>query len=153
MGDRKGPPKPPEAPTLDDLDTSGQITLPLGGEDYVMRPSWEAIQSIERQLRPLFDLAGAANLGKLTIEEMAVIAAAMMRAHGKAAPEDANARTYNNADVGRLAELIYEAGAPRVCARLSIVLIGALTGGYTAAGERKPATETTGTAGKTPAAG
>ena len=132
-------PKPDEA----EIDTRGHITLPVDGTEYVLRPSFEAIVSIERQLgRSLFDLAGDSTQGRLSFEDMGVIASEMMRAYGKSNPEDPLASSYRGAKAERLSELIYEAGGPRICARITVLLMGALTGGYTASGEVKPVATT-----------
>lgn len=124
-----------EAPAT--LDVSGQITVPLDGQDYLLRPSYEAILAIERELGPLFGLAHRATLGQLTAEEQAVCVAELMKAHGRA-DKEASA-DYRDPKPKRIGELIYEAGLPRICARLGVLLAGALNGGYDAAGEAKAA--------------
>lgn len=131
MASRK--PKPALA-----VDTRGRIAVPLGGADYFLRPSWEAIQAIEAELgRSLTTLSGQAVAGQLSIRDMAVICTEMMHAEGKADP--LAAPSYKGARVEKIAELIYEASAPSITARLAVILMGAVTGGYTAAGEPKPA--------------
>lgn len=127
------------------LDTQGQIAVPLDGQDFVLRPSYEAIRNIERQLaRSLFDLAMAASQGGLAIDDQAIIVNEMMRAHGKTiSDDDPLATTYRSSNTTRIADLIYEAGAPRVSARLVVLLTGALNGGYAASGEAKAGTAAT----------
>jgi hypothetical protein len=132
--------KKAEAADTPSVDTHGQITLPLGGYDYVLRPSIEAIEAIERQLRPLAQLEADAAGFSLPIRDMAVIAAEMMRAHAVAKPNDPKVASYKGADPDKLVKLIYEEGAPKVCVRLYVVLSGALSGGYTATGEAKAGT-------------
>jgi hypothetical protein len=120
------------------LDLSGQITVTLEGQEYVLRPSHRAIINMEKRLnRSLFDLAGLATQGRLTITEMAVACVEMMRAHAEHCPEDPDVATYKSVKEARLEELIFEASAPVVSARLTVLLMGALTGGYTASGEMK----------------
>jgi len=131
-----------EAAELPKVDSRGQISVPLAGQDYVLRPSHEAIMAIERQTRPLYQLATAAEGGSLTLEEQAICVVEMMKAYGAANPEDALASDYKGANAKKVGALIHEAGSFRICARLYIVLSGALYGGYTASGEVKAATET-----------
>lgn len=122
------------------VDDRGQMLVPLGGYDYVLRPSEEAIANIERQLgRSLYQLATAAPAGGLSLDDMAVIIAEMMRAYGKANPDDPAVASYCGAKTESLRGMIYEAGAPSIVARLSIVLVGAMAGGYTASGEARAA--------------
>lgn len=132
-----GPASDPEdAPTLD---LRGQMALPLGGEEYLLRPSHTAIIAIEKRLgRTCFVLSGQAMRGELNTEELAVIATELMLAEGRHLGKDAPA-VYKGAKVERISELIYEEGAPRILARIAIVLLGAATGGYTAKGEARPA--------------
>jgi len=120
------------------LDARGQVTLPLGGVDYGLRPSFAAISAIERKLRPLPALVAEGGRGDLSLADMGIIAAELMRAYGEANPSDELADTYKTSKPERLAELIYEAGSPRILARLLVVLIGSFNGGYTASGEAKP---------------
>lgn len=119
-----------------ELDARGQIAVPLGGADYVLRPSEEAVSTIERKLGcSLSDLAGKATYQRLTLDEMAIIVTEMMHAHAKSDPTAGP--SYSGAKPERVRALIYEAGAPRILARLVPLLIGALTGGYSASGEAK----------------
>jgi hypothetical protein len=122
------------------VDTRGQITVELDGTDFVLRPSYEAIMEAERETGlSLFDLAGLASNGRMTFEQMGVVTAAFMRAHGKASPDDPLKSSYIGAKPAKLSQLIYEAGGPKVIGRLTVLLVGALTGGYTSSGEAKAA--------------
>jgi hypothetical protein len=122
------------------VDTRGQISGELDGTAYVLRPSYEAIMEAERETGlSLFDLAGLASNGRMTLEQMGVVTAAMMRAHGKANPDDPLKSSYAGAKPSKLSQLIYEVGGPRVMGRLTVLLVGALTGGYTSSGEVKAA--------------
>lgn len=126
-------------PEAQAVDVRGQIKVSLGGADYMLRPSHEAIEAIESTLgRSLMELAQQALAGTLKIADLAIICAEMMRAHGRANPDAGP--SYKGAQAERLAGLIYEASPPTITARVAIVLMGAVTGGYTAAGEPKPAT-------------
>lgn len=127
--------KKPDTP---EVTFQGEITVPLEGIEYVLRPSYAAIMAIERQTgRSLFDLAGEATSGRMTIADMGVICAEMMHAYGREDPECEMASTYKGAKPERIASLIYETGGPRVSARIAVLLMGALTGGYTASGKIK----------------
>lgn len=120
------------------VDTRGRIMVPLGGADYVLRPSWEAIEAIELELgRSLTTLSGQAVGGQLSIRDLATICTLMMHAEGKADPHAAP--SYKGARIEKIAELVYEASAPSITARIAVILMGAVTGGYTASGEMKPA--------------
>jgi len=119
-----------------EVDVRGQVTAPLDGVDYVLRPSEEAILAAERQCGcSLHVLTEKATYSRLTLDEMAIIVTEMMRAHGKA--DSSAGPSYSGAKVERVRTMIYEAGAPRITARLVVLLRGALTGGFTASGEWK----------------
>jgi hypothetical protein len=119
------------------VDTRGQITVPLGDADYLLRPSREALSAIEKKLgRSLLVIAGQAVNGSLSVEDMAIICVEMMKAQGKADPK--SGPSYSGAKVEKIADLIFEQGTPSITARLVVLLMGAVTGGYTASGEVKP---------------
>jgi hypothetical protein len=67
------------------VDTRGQITVPLGGADYVLRPSREALSAIESKLHRSMHgaSAGQAINGSLSVEDIAAICVEMMKAHGE----------------------------------------------------------------------
>lgn len=124
------------------LDARGQLTITLDA-DYVLRPSQEAIMEVEQQTGlSLFDLAVLASNSRLSQQQMGIVTAAMMRAHGKANPDDPLKSTYAAAKPETLAGLIYEAGTTRIMGGLAVLLAGAINGGYTASGEAKAATGT-----------
>lgn len=125
-----------------EVDTRGEITLPLDGVDYHLRPSRKAISAIEKKLRPLPALVAEGSRGDLSLVDMSIIAAELMHAWAEANPSGERALGHREAKPERLADLIFEAGAPGIFTRLLLVLMGAMNGAYTAAGERKP-TETT----------
>lgn len=124
------------------LDARGQMALELGGQKYVLRPSFEAILTVESKLRPLASLAYDAERNALTLGEMGVIVSEFMRAQGKACPQDELAGDYQGAKAERCSQLIFEAGSMAVCMKLYLVLLGAVTGGYDAKGEAKAPTKT-----------
>lgn len=131
-----------EAAKVVQLDARGQLTIRLDA-DYVLRPSQEAIMEAEQQTGlALFDLASLAANSRMTLQQMGIVAVAMMRAHGKANPDDPLISTYRSAKPETLSGLIYEAGTPRIMGALTVLLAGALNGGYTASGEAKAATGT-----------
>lgn len=134
------PPVPAE--TQEEVDERGRLTLALDGVEYRLRPSHEAIKAIERATgRTTYDLCVAASRVTMPLETMAVVVSELMLAEGKALPEDAENRAdYLGAKLGRVEELIYEAGIPKTAARIYVVLMGAVSGGYTAKGEAKAAT-------------
>jgi hypothetical protein len=121
-----------------ELDLRGQVTLPLEGQDYVLRPSYEAISAIEKALgKSHEELAHAAVRYQLSYSDLAIICTEMMRAYGKAKPDDPLVTTYRGVKPERLEVLIYETGKAKVTTRIAVVLAGALSGGYTASGEVK----------------
>lgn len=124
------------------VDNRGQISVRLGGADYVLRPSYEAIEASEEETGlSLFDLATLASNCRMKVKDMGVVVAAMMRAHGKENPDDPMKTQYLGAKADKISRLIHEAGPAKIMGRLSILLSGALLGGYTASGEAIAATE------------
>lgn len=119
-------------------ETRGEIALDLCGTEYVLRPSYEAIQAIEKKLgRGLLALARAGGEGDLTLGETAIIATECIKAYGRAVDNKMLAASSPE----RIAELIYETpdGQAGVMGRLSMMLGLAVTGGYDKSGELKPA--------------
>ncbi|HEY0116289.1 MAG TPA: GTA-gp10 family protein [Allosphingosinicella sp.] len=127
----------------------GELTLNLGGATYGLRPSFEAIEAIESKVRPLDVLVETLNQGRVPLAELGIITAELMRGYGASHPDDPMIATYRGSNPEKLARLIYEEGVPTVRIVLLVILAGALTGGYDAAGEVKA----TGTTKATPAAG
>lgn len=131
--------KSDDAPQVVKIDERGQISILLDA-DYVLRPSVEAIMEAERETAlSLFDLASLAANARMRLEQMGILVAAFMRAHGKANPDDPLKSTYLGAKPETLAGLVMEAGAPRIMSALAVLLAGALNGGYTASGEPRAA--------------
>ena len=131
-------PKPEKLPQVVKLDERGQVSIRLDAE-YVLRPSVEAIMEAERETAlSLFDLATLAANSRMRLDQMGIVTAAFMRAQGKASPDDPLKTSYLGAKPEKLAGLIMEAGAPRIMGALTVILAGAINGGYTSAGEMKP---------------
>lgn len=120
------------------LDTRGQIAVELDGTQFTLRPSFEAILEAEKQTGlNLYELATLAANSRMSIDQIAIVVAATMRAHGKANPEDPLKSSYVGAKAETLAPMIYEACSSRVMGRVAVLLAGAVMGGYTASGEAK----------------
>lgn len=111
----------------------GEHGLVLGGRTYRLRPSFTAIQAIEAGTgRALVALARAGNLGELTLKQIGLIAAEMIRAGA-----DEKDELTRQVSSDRIAEMCFEAGVPAVMARVTLALVDAATGGRTAEGEAK----------------
>jgi hypothetical protein len=125
----------------------GEIFLPLDGQRYWLRPSHAAIEAAEKDTgKSLAELTNLAHRQSLSIAEQAVVAQEMMKAWGRANPEDEMASSHSGANRKRVAELIYEAGAISIQPRLAVLLTLALTGGVDASGEMKAVAKKTGDA-------
>ncbi len=120
----------------------GEIALPLGGADYVLRPSHEAIDEFQAITgKGLMQLARDALQGSMTTGECAQIATECIRAWGRATKK-ASAIGVN---APRVNELILESegGFHSAITTIAGMLSLASTGGYTASGELKPTTKPT----------
>jgi hypothetical protein len=117
----------------------GEVTLTLDGQEFVLRPSYEAIQQFEQQTgKGVFELARAALDGKLTATDMATVATECIRAWGRQT-EDTSAKGANSTRIG---EMMAEADGGWIAALNAIgeLLANAAMGGYTAKGEVKAET-------------
>ena len=120
--------------------TRGEVSLELEGQEYVLRPSYEAISAFEAQTdRSLIDLARAAGDGQLKMNEAAIIATECIKAHGRAIDDKAMA-AFKPSRVGDLI-LQAEGGLLIAVKRLELLLFMAATGGYTGSGEVKAPTK------------
>jgi hypothetical protein len=121
-----------------DVDARGQISVELDKTRFTLRPDWEALNNAEQLTgRSLHQLAERAAAGGLSMMEMGILVSEFMKAHARA---DTNAGpSYRGAKPEKVARLIQEAGTVAVTARLAIILVGAITGGYDATGEPIPA--------------
>lgn len=128
----------------DEVDDRGEITLPLDGHEYHLRPSFEAIKACEKKLNMSHAmLAGRAQTNMLSISDQAIIAAEFMHAYARTHKDDPLHTDHAGAQPARLEELIFEAGGMRVQPRLAVLLIGALAGGVDKSGEWKAEALTT----------
>ncbi|NLS28157.1 hypothetical protein S2M10_31660 [Sphingomonas sp. S2M10] len=113
----------------------GEHELVLGGKTYVLRPSFEAIAAAEKKAGyALTVLARMANTGELSLRQVGVIAAELIRA-------GSDSDFVRNVDDERIAQLAYEAGMRTIMPRLALVLIDAALGGRKASGEAKAVAE------------
>ncbi|MFN3424893.1 MAG: GTA-gp10 family protein [Novosphingobium meiothermophilum] len=114
----------------------GEIALDLGGREFVLRPTYQAIQAIESKTGKGI-LALARGTTELTVLDAAIIAAECIKAHGKHIGDEMMA-SYTPVKLG---EMIFETegGVGACLGRLSVLLMLAATGGYTASGELKAA--------------
>lgn len=104
----------------------GEVTLPLDGTDYVLRPTFAACSAIETQTgRSLTELLTRADDRTLSMAEAGIIATEFIRAWGRETQVNSVAAVQTQ----RVTELIYEGGIARAVPRLTIVLLAAVTGG------------------------
>lgn len=126
-------------------ETRGEIALVLDGQEFVMRPTYQAIQAFESATgRSLVELAREALEGRLSTGDAAIVATHCIRAWG----ETTGSVQARAAKVERIGELIVEAegGMTKALGMIGGMLALAATGNYTAKGEPKAAaTETTDT--------
>lgn len=138
MSKTQNPPEP--EPTENHVvDAQGCIILELGGQAYTLRPSYRAIQNIERETgRSLFSLANVSVHSCLALDDMTTIVVEMWKAYGATLPDnDPLASTYRAPNPERVGTLLYDYGTVKANSRIGIVLMGAATGGYNAQGEPK----------------
>jgi hypothetical protein len=109
----------------------GEHELTLEGVPYRLRPSHDALSAIEQKTgRSMLALVRLGDTGDLSIAQLGIIAAELIRAGAK---DDLT----RNVGAQRIGELIFEEGVPHVTARLTLCLLDAVTGGRTAKGEAK----------------
>ncbi len=128
----------------------GELMLVIDGQPYGLRPSYDAIETIETMLgRGLVDVAGDAINSRLKLGELAQVATECIKAWGRAngRPDTAN---FN---AKRVARLIIDADGGLLTAMRKVgqLLTLAVTGGYDSEGNPKPAVTTT--SEEAPAAG
>lgn len=120
----------------------GEDEIVLAGVTYRLRPSHAALRAIERKTeRSTIELYSLGNRGGLTIVQLGQILGALIRA---GAAEGSLERHVNDE---RIEELVFEAGLHSAMARVTLMLIGAASGGRTSSGEAVAPAETSGTAG------
>lgn len=125
-----------------EVDPRGEISIPLEGREFILRPSFDAVKRIERLTGKNHEhLAQQAIQQNLTYEDMGIICAEMMKEYGNANPNDPQVTSYKGAKAEKLEKLIFEAGKPKIGVRLAVILTAALSGGYTSEGEVKATSE------------
>jgi hypothetical protein len=113
----------------------GEHELVLAGKAYLLRPSHSALVAIEKLTeRTTLALVRLGNAGEISLQQLGVIAAQLIRA-GAAKDDEMTRRV----DPERLSELILEEGLPHAMSRLTLCLLDAATGGRTSSGEAKAA--------------
>lgn len=113
----------------------GEHELTLAGITYRLRPSHGAIQAIEKKTeRSLLTLLRLGSVGELMLDQVAEVAAELIRAGAEAADQ-----ATRHVGAKRVGELIFEEGLPRVMARLTLCLADAASGGRDAEGNAKAA--------------
>jgi hypothetical protein len=120
-------------------ETRGEISLTLDGAEHVLRPSYAAIQSFEKQTgKGLLALTQACGDGTITTAEAAAIVTECIKAWGKANDDELAV----GVNVKRVGELIMESGLLIIAKQLELLLFLAATGGYAASGEARAAANT-----------
>lgn len=115
----------------------GEQIVTLGGHEYVMRPSWQAIEAIEAKTgKALAELTILATAAKLKGLEIATIVTECVKADLRHRDKGAEADMWK---VERVAELLMdgEGGFFKVITDMVGFLRDAATGRYTAKGEVK----------------
>ena len=111
----------------------GEHELELGGVRYRLRPSHAALQAIEQRTeQAILSLIARGNAGAMLLRDMGVVGAELIRA---GATDELTKRI----DAGRIEELIFEEGLPKVMPALVMCLLDAATGGCDASGNAKAA--------------
>ena len=130
----------------------GEVDLVLGGQSFVLRPSYTAVVAMEKKTGfSLLQLAQLAEQGVLTQEALASVVTELVRAWGReqildeyASPsERSHVTSAKAASVESIADLLYPVGVMAVQPRIAIVLGLAATGGCLPSGEVKATGMTT----------
>lgn len=120
-------------------DERGEDEITLGRKTYVLRPSYEAIKALEKETgKTVLELVALGNAGRISIEDLGVIVAELIRAGAK--PGDVAARVSGEG----IGIKILEKGLISTIPLITLLLIDVASGGRTASGERKAAAETSG---------
>lgn len=113
----------------------GEHEIMLAAKTYRLRPSHTALKAIEQETgKPVLALVRLGNTGELTLEQLGVIAAELIRAGAE--ERDEMTRGVN---AERIEELIFEDGLPKVQSCLTLCLLDAATGGRDCSGNPKAA--------------
>lgn len=119
----------------------GEFVLALGGEDLVLRPSYEAIEGFEAATgKGLLLLAREALTAKTTVGEAAQIACECVRAWGR----ETGSTSASAAQAKKIARMILDGpGFHTALETIAAMLSLATTGGYDSSGKLKPVTMAT----------
>ncbi|MBM6576343.1 hypothetical protein KCP91_08155 [Microvirga sp. SRT01] len=120
----------------------GEASLVLAGATMGLRPSFEALDAIEKTLgRGLVDLAGSAIRKELSMSETGQIACELIRAFGRESDDEGAARS----NAPRVTKLIMasDGGLLEAMKTIGGVLAIAVNGGYDTEGNMKPPVTTT----------
>jgi hypothetical protein len=125
---------------MNDANTRGEVTITLDGAEYVMRPSYEAIEAIEAQTgKSVIELLVEADSGKLHLSDAGVVVWECIKAWGRqcvaAGDADPIAKSAAGANLEKVRKLIYKFGIHQTRQRIAILLMAAATGGVTETGE------------------
>lgn len=113
----------------------GEDEFVLAGKPYRLRPSHTAIAAIERKTgKAVMELVRLGNAGGLTVEQLGVVGAELIRAGAEAGDTMTRAVTAD-----RIGELIFEEGLGKATAHFTVYLLDVATGGRAASGEAKAA--------------
>jgi hypothetical protein len=112
----------------------GEVPILLNGRAYPMRPSYTAVEAIERALGPVVALGSRMTdpMHRLKVSEMSIIVAESIKAAGK----DRNDKMLQAMKADKIAELIYEQGIVSVLDPILILLVNMVSGGGKA--KKKP---------------
>lgn len=104
----------------------GETTVTLKGTVFGLRPDFEAVAAIDDQLGSVVALTrrAIAEPASLTLNELAVVVAEGIKAHGRAA-RDSNAHVSTD----KIKRQIFETGIPTVVPAVLAFLTAAITGG------------------------
>ncbi len=104
----------------------GEVDILLDGKAYPMRPTFQAVQAVERETgHSLVALVRKAAAKDLSIETMAVIVTETVRAAG----QDRGDPMLRNVSTERIAQLLYEGGVMNAQPAVFEILLNALNGG------------------------
>jgi hypothetical protein len=116
----------------------GEHELVLAGKKYRLRPSHTALKAIERETdKTVLALVRAGNAGELSLEQLGIMGAELIRAGADEKDEMTRA-----VDAERIEELIFEEGVVPATTRFTLCLLDAARGGRKASGEAKAAPAT-----------
>jgi hypothetical protein len=114
----------------------GEVTILLDGRAYPMRPSYEAMLSIEGKsgssLLSILSRHAQPDMG-LTLTEMAIIVTEGIKAAGK----DREDKFLMAVSQDKIGELIYRSGFVASLAPVEAFLLNAISGGMEADGKKK----------------